>query len=96
MPRCRGTVAEGATNQSPLHGSALQDVGGQFRKGQGHSAQSHGINHACSHGMLGDMRQPLLQIRISRSDKNAIRMRLLPFRRDMNLSRDTDQGTFGR
>src|SRR3989442_10993021 len=78
---CRGAVAEGAAERLSPKRRAGEHGRRQIGIREGHAAEADEIGQAATHVVLGDVRQPLLKIRVRRSDEDKI------WKRGLELSR---------
>src|SRR5438874_642955 len=91
IARRRRAIAEGAADTLRLKLAGSQRVDRQIPVAQNHSPDTDEIRPILPNARLGDMRQILLQIRVSAADEDALGTFALENARRFNLPRHADQ-----
>src|SRR5215831_18763383 len=96
VARPRRAIAKCAAQSFCLHPGTVNHVERQIVIGQNHSPQPHKINLSGAHIKLSDVRKPILQVRVARSDDTHLRIARLQFAGDLDLARDANERVFRR
>lgn len=89
-------IAERPTEYTGVQFSFPEDVQRKLRIGEGHPAQTDKVDLFVAYEWLSDVWQKFLKIRITRTHDNQVGIPRLDAPNDVDLSRDPDEGVFGR
>ncbi len=95
-PRAGRAVAERPAHELARERLAFEHVGREIGIRQHHAPEADKVGHAVTQRVLADVRQPLLQVGVRRSDEDHVGEFRLEHRRDANLARDAVQRILGR
>src|SRR5689334_14220271 len=96
VARTARAITERPADELSAQGFAFQYVVGELGVAENHASEADEIGSALADYRLGDVRQPLLQIAISRTDDGELRKFTLELCHHRNLARDSDERILGR